>query len=110
MTVDGAVVLIVDDERHFRETLAELVTSEGHTAREAANGSEALAALAAGAAPDVILLDIRMPGADGLAVLRDIRERHLSEAPVIMVSAFEDSERTIAAMRGGAYDYVTKPV
>ena len=110
MTKERAVVLIVDDERRFRETLAELVTSEGHTAREAASGNDALADLAGGAAPDVILLDIRMPGADGLTVLREIRERHLSEAPVIMVSAYEDSERTIAAMRGGAYDYVTKPV
>jgi DNA-binding response OmpR family regulator len=42
--------------------------------------------------------------------LREIRDRHLSDAPVIMVSAYEDSERTIAVTRGGAYDYVTKPI
>lgn len=105
------LVLVVDDERNFRETLAELVESEGFTSQQTASGAETLDGLADGSVrPDVILLDIRMPGADGLAVLREIRDRELSDAPVIMVSAYGDSSRTIEAMRLGAYDYVTKPI
>jgi two-component system response regulator AtoC len=103
--------LIVDDELNLRASLVELVEGENFTAREAANGEEAINLLRRGAAsPDVIFLDIRMPKMDGLTALRLMREERLTSAPVIVISAFGDSAKTIEAMRLGAYDYITKPL
>jgi two-component system response regulator AtoC len=112
MKEDAAQVLIVDDEANLRESLAELIESEGFRAAQAANGEEALSMLrAAGATrPDVVFLDMRMPKLDGLSVLRLIQEEKLTDAPVIVISAFGDSSKMIEAMRLGAYDYITKPL
>jgi two-component system, NtrC family, response regulator AtoC len=62
------------------------------------------------ATPDVIFLDLRMPRLDGLSLLRLMRDEHLTDAPVVVISAFGDSAKTIEAMRLGAYDYITKPL
>lgn len=110
MREDRAQVLIVDDETNLRGSLAELVESEGFCASQAANGEEALQVLRAGAAIDVLFLDMRMPKLDGLGVLRLIREEKLTDAPVVVISAFGDSSKMIEAMRLGAYDYITKPI
>jgi two-component system response regulator AtoC len=111
MSRDKLQALIVDDETNLRESLAELIESEGFTALQASNGEEAINLLREGAtSPDVIFLDVRMPKMDGLTVLRLIRDEHLTHAPVIVISAFGDSAKTIEAMRLGAYDYVTKPL
>ncbi|OLE53219.1 MAG: hypothetical protein AUG51_14090 [Acidobacteria bacterium 13_1_20CM_3_53_8] len=111
MKEDAAQVLIVDDETNLRESLAELVESEGWRASQAANGEEAIRMLRAGAMkPDVVFLDIRMPKLDGLGVLRLIQEEKLTNAPVVIISAFGDSSKMIEAMRLGAYDYITKPL
>ncbi|HMF55534.1 MAG TPA: response regulator, partial [Pyrinomonadaceae bacterium] len=111
MNEDAAQVLIVDDEINLRESLAELVESEGFRASQAANGEEAVQVLRAGATrPDVVFLDMRMPKLDGLGVLRLIQEEKLTDAPVVVISAFGDSSKMIEAMRLGAYDYITKPL
>jgi two-component system response regulator AtoC len=104
-------VLVVDDERNLRESLVELVESEGFTATEAADGEQAVELLRGGITkPDVVFLDLRMPRLDGLGVLRVIEEEKLTSAPLIVVSAFGDSSKMIEAMRLGAYDYITKPL
>ncbi len=113
-------VLIVDDERNLRESLAELVESEGYAATQAADGAEAVRLLRAAhdaTADDdaeadfaVIFLDIRMPRMDGFGALDAIYAERLTDAPVIVISAFGASSDTIEAMRRGAYDYITKPL
>ena len=111
MKEDATQVLIVDDETNLRETLAELVESEGFRASQATNGEEAIRMLREGAIPvDVLFLDMRMPKLDGLGVLRLIQEEKLTDAPVVVISAFGDSSKMIEAMRLGAYDYITKPL
>ncbi|MGI8494147.1 MAG: sigma-54-dependent transcriptional regulator, partial [Pyrinomonadaceae bacterium] len=102
-------ILIVDDEKNLRESLAELVESENFEAEQAADGAEALLKIRAGNFA-CVFLDIRMPRMDGLQVLAKLREENLSDAPVIVVSAFGESSQTIEAMRLGAFDYITKPL
>ncbi|MCP9495653.1 MAG: sigma-54 dependent transcriptional regulator [Pyrinomonadaceae bacterium MAG19_C2-C3] len=108
-------VLIVDDETNLRESLAELVESEGFAVTQARDGGEAIEILRAVSsdAEDtfaVVFLDVRMPRMDGFQVLDAIRDEALTDAPVIVVSAFGASTDTIEAMRRGAYDYITKPL
>lgn len=104
-------ILIVDDEKNLRESLVELVESENYAATEAADGAAALEILREKSVDfSAILLDLKMPRVDGLEFLRIIREENLTNAPVIVVSAFSDSTRMIEAMRRGAFDYITKPL
>ncbi|MCG8420016.1 MAG: sigma-54 dependent transcriptional regulator [Proteobacteria bacterium] len=101
-------VLVVDDERSMREFLAICLRREGHEVSVAASGADALAALGDNAT-DVVITDLRMPGeVDGLGVLRAIKERALP-TEVIVVTAYATPETAIAAMKQGAYDYLTKP-
>src|SRR5439155_232384 len=106
-----ATVMVVDDERHLRESLVELFSAEGHTVLKAGDGDEALDLLrTAPALPDVVFLDLKMPGRDGIATLQEIvsgaATKHI---PVVVITAFGGSEPTITAMKSGAYDYITKP-
>src|SRR5882672_2896302 len=104
-------VLLVDDEINLRESLAELVESEGFRSSQASNGEDAIKILREAAVrPDMILLDMRMPRLDGLGVLRTVKDEKLTDAPIIVVSAFGDSSKMIEAMKLGAYDYITKPL
>jgi DNA-binding NtrC family response regulator len=104
-------VLVVDDESNLRESLAELIASEGFLVVQASDGETAVQILRRGdSAPDVIFLDMRMPKLGGLDVLRAIQAEKLTSAPVIVISAFGDSSKMIEAMRLGAYDYITKPL
>jgi len=102
-------VLIVDDEKNLRESLVELLESENYQAEQASDGAEGLLKIRGGDFA-CVFLDIRMPRMDGLQVLAKLREENLTKTPVVIVSAFGDSERTIEAMRLGAFDYVTKPL
>lgn len=102
-------ILIVDDEKNLRESLAEFVEAEGYRAAQAADGAEALRKIGEDDFA-CILLDLRMPRVDGLRVLAKIREEELTDAPVIVVSAFGESDRTIEAMRLGAFDFLVKPL
>jgi DNA-binding NtrC family response regulator len=103
-----SAVLIVDDERGIREGLAAAVEGLGHRALSATGLAEARGMLAA-APVDCILLDIRLRDGDGLDWLRELRGGEHREIPVVVATAYGDSDRTIEAMRDGAFDYVTKP-
>ncbi|HIE11481.1 MAG TPA: sigma-54-dependent Fis family transcriptional regulator [Kiritimatiellae bacterium] len=101
------VVLIVEDERNTREGLARALESEYHTLT-AADGSQALGILTSRPV-DVVISDLRMPGMDGMTLLR--RVRALSARPVlILLTAYGSIEAAVEAMKQGAYDFLTKPV
>jgi two-component system NtrC family response regulator len=101
-------ILIVDDDRAVRESLAEAVAAFGHVPLEAGDGDAALGVLSGGNV-DGVLLDLRMPGADGLEVLRRI-EALAEPPPVAVLTAYATAANTIEAMRLGAVDHLTKPV
>jgi two-component system response regulator PilR (NtrC family) len=101
-------VLVVDDERSMREFLAICLRREGHAVSVAESGDAALEWLSGNAA-DVVVTDLNMPGkVNGLGLLDGIRQRGL-DTEVIVVTAFATPETAIAAMKQGAYDYLTKP-
>jgi two-component system response regulator AtoC len=101
------IVLIADDEPTIRTNLRLLLESEGYEVREAADGEQAARLLQD---PDVALclLDLKMPGRNGMDVLRDHADR-LEETPIIVLTAYGGSAAAIEAMKLGAYDYLTKP-
>jgi DNA-binding response OmpR family regulator len=99
-------VLIVDDDREVREMLAEYLGSHGFEAETAEGGVAMRAALARGA-PDVVLLDVRLPGEDGLSLARFLRERY--DVGIIMVTAAGEVVDRIVGLEMGADDYVAKP-
>ncbi|MBL8891517.1 MAG: EAL domain-containing protein [Planctomycetaceae bacterium] len=103
-------VLIVDDELVNRELLSHALTRNGYVTTKVTNGTEALEKI--GAEPfDLVLLDVIMPGMDGMQCLAKIREQFsMTELPVIMVTGEQDRERLLQAFRAGANDYITKPV
>ena len=110
MTTPAAAILIVDDESQNRRLLAALLAPEGYVTRTAGGGQEALSAIAHDP-PDLILLDVMMPGIDGrtvaAAVKADPATRHI---PIIMVTAQSDRESRLAALDAGAEDFLTKPI
>lgn len=102
-------VLIVDDEAAGRETLNALLASEGYRLLFAANGPTALQ-MATAERPDVILLDLMMPGMDGFEVCTTLRaDPELAEVPVIILTALDDRGARLRALQTGADDFVTKP-
>ncbi|MBY8851721.1 response regulator transcription factor [Saccharothrix longispora] len=100
-------VLLVEDDEHIRQALGLALGDEGFEVREAVSGEEALVLLADGE-PDVVLLDLVLPGVDGLAVCRTLRAR--GDLPIIVVTARADAADVIAGLEAGADDYVTKPL
>jgi two-component system NtrC family response regulator len=102
-----ANVLIVDDDAALREGLSEALTDLGHVPQIASTGLEGLAALSDEV--DAVLLDLKMPGMDGIEVLRRIRSQE-SPPAVVVLTAFASAENTIEAMRLGAFDHLTKPI
>jgi two-component system, response regulator, stage 0 sporulation protein F len=100
-------ILVVDDEGPVREVLTEYFATEGYDVESATSGLEALNAIRGGRA-DLVLLDVRMPGLDGVQVLRRIREL-TDSLPVIMVTANEDVGLARETLKLGAFDYVAKP-
>ena len=100
-------MLVVDDEPEIRSQLSELLKDEGYTVKVAKSGAEAIAAVAKDA-PDLVMMDVKLPDQDGLAVLKQLKRDH-SELEVIVMTAFGGSSTAIKAMEQGAYDYVTKP-
>ncbi len=99
-------VLIVDDEPQARRVLRTALISHGFEVSDAHNGEEALEILRHDA-PDVILLDLKMPGIGGLQTCREIRER--SEVPIIVISGKKLELEKVEALENGADDYITKP-
>ncbi len=108
MTDPPALILVADDDRTIRRNLARLVESEGYRSAEASDGAEALRRIH-DLNPAAVLLDLKMPVLDGLAVLGELGPVRLGDLPVIVVTAFGGSAPAIEAMRRGAYDYLTKP-
>ena len=100
-------ILVAEDDRNLRRVLKAMLAREGYEVEEAANGAAALEWLSGNRA-DVVISDIRMPKMDGLALFRRCRERH-PELPVILITAFGRIEDAVEAMRGGAFDYISKP-
>ena len=101
-----AKVLVVDDDHSLLRALRLGLRSGGHDVTTAANGEEGMSQ-AALTSPDVVILDIGLPDIDGLTVCQRIRQ--WSNVPIIILSAAGAEERKIAALDGGANDYVTKP-
>ena len=101
-------ILIVDDDLASCRTLQLHLTSQGQAVTLAHSADEGLA-LAIADPPELVILDIRMPGKSGLEVLPELKQR-LPETGVIMITAFHDMESTIEAMQKGAEDYIHKPI
>lgn len=101
-------ILIVDDDRASCRTLQLHLTSQGKTVTLAHSADEGLAAAAADP-PELVILDIRMPGKSGLEALPEFKQK-LPQTRVIMITAFHDMETTIEAMQKGADDYIHKPI
>jgi DNA-binding NtrC family response regulator len=107
MNEGSGQILVVDDERSVREGLASAVAQAGYTPAVCDGIESARRELEKGR-PACVLLDIRLKDGDGLAFLEELR-RSLPSVPVIMATAYGDSDRTIQAMKRGAFNYVTKP-
>jgi DNA-binding NtrC family response regulator len=102
-----AHLLLVDDEESICWGLAKLCQELGHTSATAASAEEAIA-LADRHRPDLVILDIRLPGMDGLSAMQRLREL-APEAPIIVMTAFGSLETAVTAVRNGAFEYLTKP-
>jgi two-component system response regulator MprA len=101
-------VLVVDDEAPVREALRRALTLEGYSVELAADGSEALHRLSDGAGADAVVLDVLMPGLDGLEVCRRIRGAG-NRVPVLMLTARDEVSDRVAGLDAGADDYLVKP-
>jgi DNA-binding NtrC family response regulator len=102
-------LLIVEDKESLAVMLQETVQSEGLEADVVANGSDAMRRLAEGRRYFAVLTDLRLPGADGIAVLKQARESD-PDCPVIVMTAFGTIENAVEAMKLGAYDFIQKPI
>ena len=103
----GASILVVDDEEIMREILETLLTREGYQVRLVSSGEEGLE-LARTHTFDAAIVDVMMPGLDGIATLQELRKLD-DDLPVLMITAFASVETAISAMKLGAFDYITKP-
>jgi signal transduction histidine kinase len=107
---DSPLVLIVDDTARSRALLRSLLEPEGYRLAEATHGEEALE-LAAENTPDIILLDVMMPGMDGFETCRRIRaNKEMREVPVLLLTALDDRKSRLEGLSAGADDFITKPI
>jgi DNA-binding response OmpR family regulator len=104
----GAKILTVEDDERIRSATRLVLEDDGYEVVEATNGEEALDAFGGpGDAPDVVLIDVMLPGIDGFEVCRQIRRQ--SDVPIVMVTARTDTSDVVEGLEAGADDYVTKP-
>src|SRR5260221_643078 len=96
-----AKILVADDEQNLRRVLVALLRREGHDVVQAASGLEAIERLAE---VDVVITDLRMPGADGMEVLRTASKHH-PHVPVIMITAYGSVGQAVEAIKAGVFDY-----
>ena len=101
-------VLVVDDERAVRESLRRALELEGYRVELVGDGESALERLQHGTPPDVVVLDVLMPGIDGLEVCRRIRADE-NEVPILMLTARAEVDSRVAGLDAGADDYLSKP-
>jgi DNA-binding response OmpR family regulator len=105
-----STILIAEDSDDLRGMLRQFLERNGYKVLEAVDGREAVA-VALGERPDLVLMDLGLPGADGLTAVVEIREQiPAAEMPVIMVSAYDRLEYRTEAISAGCSGYVTKPV
>ncbi len=105
-----ARILVVDDQLTNRQLLAEMLALDGHQVEHAANGEVALAAATA-APPDLVMLDVLMPGVDGYEVCRRLRaHERLRMVPVVMVTSLDMREDRLRGLQAGADDFLSRPV
>ena len=100
-------ILIVDDDAQLRQSFEKILTAEGHTVKTASSG-EAAISLVKAAVPDLVIMDVRMPGMSGLEAFRAIHEIE-PKLPVIIMTAFGTTDTAIEATKLGAFEYVLKP-
>ena len=106
----GNLILVVDDDPNSREIVQTFLESRGYSVRTAANGEAALAA-AAERAPDLILLDVMMPGMDGWEVARTLKDHaDFADIRVVMMTARSDFSDKQKGLQAGADDYLVKPI
>jgi DNA-binding NtrC family response regulator len=105
---DGAHILLVDDEAGMLRYIRTLLEVEGHKVHTASTGEEAVERIQHGLEPDLVLLDLLMPGIDGLQTLEQLRKMK-PRLKVVMLSCVNDTRKVVQAMRLGAHDYLTKP-
>lgn len=103
-----AEILVVDDDQSVASAFERFLEYEGHTYRIASNAEDAVRMIGE-RAPDLVVMDIRMPGVDGLQALLEIRSR-FPDVYVVMMTAYGTSQTSIDAIRAGAFDYLTKPL
>jgi len=101
-------ILLIDDEHSILESLEMFLCEKGHTIVKSDHGKEGIS-LYRQQEPDIVILDIRLPDCSGMDLLKEIQEGE-NPAKVIMITAFQDMETTIQAMKIGAYDYIHKPL
>ena len=104
----GGQILIIDDEEGIRFSLRGILEDDGHDVVEAESGEQGLEVLGTGV-PDLIFLDIWLPGMDGLEVLDAVRADH-PDLPVIMISGHGTIETAVSALKKGAFDFIEKPL
>ena len=104
-------VLVADDDADLRKVLRDLLTDEGFVVTETDQGEAVVAAMSAGGdeVPQLVIMDLRMPGTGGLDALKAMRSTYSLPLPVIVITGFGSSNTAIEAMQLGAYDYITKP-
>ena len=102
-------ILVVDDDRSVRNYLSDFLTSCGYAVECAESGDQAVARLAAGYSPSLIVLDIIMPGITGIEVLENVKKTN-SSIPVIILSAVGQTKIVVDAMKMGAADFLVKPM
>lgn len=108
--MNGTSILVIDDDLSIRETLRRQLAEEGHDVAIAESAEAAIAMLGGRETePALVITDIRMPGMSGLELLRWLRDAQ-PDTDVIVVTAHEDMETAIAAMKGGAYEFLVKPL
>ncbi len=102
----GSRVLVVEDDARLASTLERMLTAEGHDVEIANDGLEALRS-AKLRAPDLAVLDVMLPGADGISVCRRLRET--AQFPILMLTALSGTEERVRGLDSGADDYLVKP-
>src|SRR3712207_1932464 len=100
-------ILLVDDDENIRITMSRYLTSRDYEVKSAASGSMALATLNTWPA-DLMITDLRMDGMTGLELIERVRKQY-SDMTIVIMTAYASVESAVAAMKYGAYDYVTKP-
>jgi two-component system response regulator MprA len=106
--MESMEILVVDDERAVRESLRRALALEGYSVELASDGEEALRRLALRPPPDAVVLDILMPGVDGLEVCRHVRGQGIG-VPILMLTARAEVDSRVAGLDAGADDYLPKP-